>query len=324
MTASSIKRSDLQSIIDDIADRSARESDRGEVARYIPELACVDINQFGLAVAPVVGSPLVAGSANTLFSIQSVSKVFSLTLALSTLGDIVWTRVGREPSGDPFNSIVQLEHERGVPRNPFINAGAIVIADLLNEGHSPPDTIGKLLEFCRALADERDIDLDPSVAASELATGARNRALAQFMAAEGNIRGAVEDVVSVYFHQCSIAMSCRQLAQAARFLSAGGAQLGDAYPNIGVERTRRIAALMLTCGCYDASGEYAFRIGLPAKSGVGGGLLAIVPGVAAIAAWSPGLDDKGNSVLATRAVRELAQATGWSVFNPIANRPIAP
>ncbi len=306
---------DLQAIVDDIAARMASETDRGEQADYIPELADVDINQFGVAVVPVDGPPVVAGDADTLFSIQSISKVFTLTLALEKIGADLWKRVGREPSGDPFNSVVQLEYERGVPRNPFINAGAIVIADVVLGDRAPKEAIAEILAHCQRLSGDASVDIDASVAKSEDRTGHRNRALANFMLAENNLQNPVERVLDVYFAHCAIAMNCRQLAMAGRFLASAGRIEGDDDPLVTPERARRITALMMTCGQYDASGEFAFRVGIPAKSGVGGGMLAVAPGRGSIAAWCPGLDEKGNSVLAGRAMEEFARATGWSIFN---------
>lgn len=311
-----IESGELQVILDDIADRVAGMSDRGKVAQYIPELATVDLNQFGIAVAPVDGTPVSAGNADTLFSIQSISKVFSLTVALKRVGATLWQRVGREPSGDPFNSIVQLEHERGIPRNPFINPGAIVVADVLLEGKTADEAVEDVLALCRDLAEDSSIQVDDAVADSEMRTGSRNRALAHFMEAEGNLRAPVEEVLSLYFRQCSIAMSCHQLAVAGRYLAAAGQNPADGSTVLSAQRARRVTALMMMCGSYDASGEFAFRVGLPAKSGVGGGILCIVPGIAAVTAWSPGLDPKGNSHLATIAFQELVRATGWSVFGP--------
>ncbi|MCG7520779.1 glutaminase [Ruegeria sp. Ofav3-42] len=311
-----IESGELQLILDDIADRVAGMSDRGKVAQYIPELATVDLNQFGIAVAPVDGNPVSAGNADTLFSIQSISKVFSLTVALKRVGATLWQRVGREPSGDPFNSIVQLEHERGIPRNPFINPGAIVVADVLLEGKTANEAVEDVLALCRDLAEDSSIQVDDAVADSEMRTGSRNRALAHFMEAEGNLRAPVEEVLSLYFRQCSIAMSCHQLAVAGRYLAAAGQNPVDGSTVLSAQRARRVTALMMMCGSYDASGEFAFRVGLPAKSGVGGGILCIVPGIASVTAWSPGLDPKGNSHLATIAFQELVRATGWSVFGP--------
>ncbi|QDY68483.1 glutaminase [Qingshengfaniella alkalisoli] len=308
----------LQEIADEITERIAGESERGVVADYIPELAKVDLNRFGIAILPVETEEcIVAGDADVPFSIQSISKVFALTLALEKVGATLWSRVGREPSGDPFNSIVQLEYEKGIPRNPFINPGAIVLADVLMDNQGPDKAIEQILGLCQRLANDQSMRIDGDVAASEMKTGGRNRALAHFMAAEGNLRGDVEDVLKIYFHQCSIAMSCRQLAMAGRFLASAGHLSGGEDPTVTPERARRINALMMTCGQYDASGEFAFRIGIPAKSGVGGGILGIVPGIASVVAWCPGLDAKGNSLLATRAFEELVRTIGWSVFGPI-------
>ena len=304
----------LRDIVDSVASPLALETERGAVADYIPELAKVDVNQFGLAVAPVSGDTIVAADGDQPFSIQSISKVFTLTLALKKVGVKLWQRVGREPSGDPFNSIVQLEHEHGIPRNPFINAGAIVVADVLLDGREPQDAIDDILSFCQQLADDGTVSIDLDVARSETRTGFRNASLANFMRAEGNITNPVDQTLAVYFHQCAIAMSCRQLANAGRYLAAAGRGQSDENAVIVPTRARRLNALMMTCGHYDASGEFAFRVGIPGKSGVGGGILGIVPGIAAIAAWCPGLDKKGNSVLAARAIEELVRRAGWSVF----------
>lgn len=308
---------DLQAIVDDIVRRMAGESERGVVADYIPEIAQVDLNHFGIAIKPISHEAVVGGSADVPFSIQSISKVFSLTLALEKAGVTLWQRVGREPSGDPFNSIVQLEYEQGKPRNPFINAGAIVVADVVLGDRKPGEAIAEMLAFVRRISDDDTVSIDAAVAKSEMRTGARNRALAHFMAAEGNLNGPVEQVLELYFNQCALSMSCRQLAMAGRFLASAGHPAGMEDPTVTPERARRIDALMMTCGLYDASGEFAFRVGIPAKSGVGGGILGVVPGIASVAAWCPGLDDKGNSLLAGRAFEELVRATGWSVFGPI-------
>lgn len=305
---------DLATVVADIAQRMADAPARGSVANYIPELAKVSPGHFGIAVVTADGGEIVAGDADAAFSIQSVSKVFALVEALCRHGDGVWDRVGREPSGSAFNSIIQLELEQGCPRNPFINSGAIAVSDLIAAGGAPGTAINAILARIRALAGDESIDVDAAVAWSEATTGYRNAALAHYMRSFGTIDGPVEATLSVYFQQCAIAMSCRQLARAGRFLAAGGVLDGVAV--VSPERARRINALMLTCGHYDASGDFAFRVGLPAKSGVGGGILAIAPGRASIAVWSPGLSPEGNSLLGTAALEALAQAMGWSVFNP--------
>jgi glutaminase len=307
----------LQSIIDRIVADIALAADRGKVATYIPGLANVDPGQFGIAITTADGRTFFGGDAAVPFSIQSVSKVFSLTLALGKAGDQLWERVGREPSGNAFNSIVQLEAEHGIPRNPFINAGAIVVTDVNLGGHQPREAIGELLRFIRYLAGDENIVVDDEIARGEAATGFRNMALANYMRAFGTLVHAPEHVLGVYFHQCAVAMNCIQLARAGRYLMLDGR-----HPDVGrvvsPARARRINALMLTCGHYDASGDFAFRVGLPGKSGVGGGILAVAPGRASVAVWSPGLNANGNSMLGTIALEKLATATGWSIFSPAA------
>ncbi|QQV78280.1 glutaminase [Sphingomonas aliaeris] len=307
---------DLSNIVADIAAEMAAAPDRGEVASYIPPLAAIDPARFGMAIVTSDGECYEAGDAGSPFSIQSVSKVFGLTMALGQHGEALWRRIGREPSGSAFNSIVQLESEHGIPRNPFINAGAIVVADLLLGRSEPGEVLGEVLRFVRTLAGDDAIFIDDTVAEAERATGFRNVALANYMKAFGNLNNSVDRVLGVYFNQCAIAMTCRQLAQAGAYLMLGGRNPETDRNVVSVQRARRINALMMTCGHYDGSGEFAFRVGLPAKSGVGGGILAIVPGTASIAVWSPGLNDRGNSQLGSLALERLVQRTGWSVFDP--------
>ncbi|MDE8650151.1 glutaminase [Novosphingobium album (ex Liu et al. 2023)] len=308
---------DLQTIVDEIAAEMAQATERGAVASYIPDLARIDPAHFGIAVIGHDGVSYAAGDADTAFSIQSVSKVFSLTMTLGAVGDALWRRVGREPSGSAFNSIVQLETEQGIPRNPFINAGAIVMCDILLGRYEPREAIAQFLRFVRALAGDDGIVIDHKVAGGEQETGFRNVALANYMRAFGNIQHAVDKVLGIYFHQCALAMNCRQLALAGRFLMNGGRNPATCRSVVSPQRARRILSLMMTCGHYDGSGEFAFRVGLPGKSGVGGGILAIVPGIASIAVWSPGLNERGNSQLGTLALERLVQRTGWSVFEPV-------
>ena len=307
---------DLAAIVDEIAEEMLAAPDRGVPASYIAPLAAVPASRFGIAVIGADGSCHLAGDAEIPFSIQSVSKVFALTLALGAVGDQLWNRVGREPSGNAFNSIVQLEAEHGIPRNPFINAGAIVVSDILLARNEPRETIGEILRFVRGLAGDEDIHIDEAVARAEQETGFRNIALANYMRAFGNLHHDADRVLGVYFHQCALAMSCRQLALAGRYLMAGGINPQTGHSIVSPQRARRINALMLTCGHYDGSGEFAFRVGLPGKSGVGGGILAIAPGRASIAVWSPGLNDRGNSQLGTLALERLVARTGWSIFEP--------
>jgi glutaminase len=307
---------ELEEVLPALAAEMADRDDRGEVASYIPQLSIIDPKRFGIAVALADGRVITAGDADESFSIQSISKIFTLTLALGKVGDSLWRRVGREPSGNPFNSIVQLEREHGIPRNPFINAGAIVVTDVLLADHQPREAIGEILRFVQFLADDEAIVVDRDVAASEKATGFRNFALANYMRAFGNLYHAPELALGVYFHHCAIAMNCRQLALSGRFLAHGGRLSQGGHSVVSNERARRILALMLTCGHYDGSGDFAFRVGIPGKSGVGGGILGIVPGIASIAVWSPGLNENGNSKLGSIALEKLARAMNWSIFAP--------
>ena len=308
------KTPDLKTIVAEITDDMKRRSDKGKVATYIPELANVDPNMFALVVIDAKGDVVAGGDHETPFSIQSISKVFTLTLALGMVGDRLWRRVGREPSGNPFNSIVQLERERGVPRNPFINAGAIAVTDVIVSGHQPREALGEILRFMRFLADDPTIAIDKAVAESEKRTGFRNVALANYMKSFGVLDNPVDYTLGVYFHHCAISMSCLQLARAGRYLAHSGKNPSTGLSVVSPERARRINALMLTCGHYDGSGEFAYRVGLPGKSGVGGGIFAIAPGKASIAVWSPGLDSAGNSHLGRIALETLARRTGWSIF----------
>lgn len=305
---------DIQAILNDITTTATALSDKGKVATYIPQLALVDPDQFAITVAMEDGQVFSAGCADQTFSIQSISKVFTLTMALHKHGEDLWERVGREPSGNPFNSILQLEQEAGIPRNPFINAGAIAVVDSLMQGRTPKTVKAEIVEFMRNLTDDPSIEMDKAVAQSELDTGDRNASLAHFMASYGHFKNDVDDVLNTYFHQCSIAMSSKQLATAGRFLISDGTNVSTSKKIVSEQRARRINSLMMLCGHYDGSGEFAFRVGLPGKSGVGGGILAIVPSVASIAVWSPGLDTIGNSKLGTLALEMLVAKTGWSVF----------
>jgi glutaminase len=305
---------DLARVVKDITEEMRERTDRGEVATYIPELARVDPKAFGLAVIDAEGRVVAGGDSETPFSIQSISKVFTLTLALGKIGDRLWRRVGREPSGSPFNSIVQLEYEKGRPRNPFINAGAIAVTDAILSGHQPREALGDILRFMQFVADDSTIMIDEAVAASEQRTGYRNIALANYMKSFDVLENPVPYTLGVYFHHCAIAMSCRQLAMAGRFLAHLGRNPSTGFSVVQPERARRINAVMLMCGHYDGSGEFAYRVGLPGKSGVGGGILAIAPGKASIAVWSPGLDTNGNSHLGRVALEQLTRRMGWSIF----------
>jgi glutaminase len=308
------KPTDLQPLVDAVLSDAEAYRGLGDVATYIPALAQVDPKKMGIAIALGDGSTFAAGDADQPFSIQSISKVFTLGLALGEVKAALWNHVGREPSGSPFNSIVQLEAEKGKPRNPLINAGAIVVCDQLIGRRTPDAAVDEILGFLRDRSGDEGIAVDQAVAMSESQSGALNRSLAHFIAAFGNLSNSVEDVLSVYFRQCSIAMSCRQLAKAALYLAFDGVDPRTGDQVMIASRSRRINSLMLTCGHYDNSGDFAFRIGLPGKSGVGGGILTIAPGVGAICVWSPGLNSAGTSLAGAMMLEKLVERTGWSVF----------
>ncbi|MEU3753031.1 glutaminase [Streptomyces olivoreticuli] len=302
---------DYQTVLEEVAAFARPLVGRGQVADYIPALAGVDIGRFGMAVVDVDGGVYGVGDWEQPFSVQSISKAFSLALVLAEGGDRIWDRVGTEPSGNPFNSLVQLEYENGIPRNPFINAGALVVTDRLQSLTGDASTT--MLEFLRAESGNPDVSFDPAVAASETEHGDRNAALAHFMASYGNLDNPVPTVLEHYFWQCSIEMSCRDLALASGFLARHGLR-ADGTRLLPRREAKQVNAVMLTCGTYDAAGDFAYRVGLPGKSGVGGGIVAVIPGRCTLCVWSPGLDARGNSVAGVAALDHFTTLTGWSVF----------
>ncbi len=284
----------------------------GKVANYIPALAQVAPEQAGIAVATLDGQVYGAGDFQHAFSLQSVSKIFALVMAMNRLDDALWQRVNMEPSGQPFNSIVQLEWEKGIPRNPVINAGAILVSDVLVSHYSASKSA--FLSFIRRLAQNEHIIADPLVYQSELEHGNRNAALAYLMKSFGNIEAEVPLVLAQYFHQCATAISCADLARALLFLANRGVQPGLNDTICSRRDAHRVNAILSTSGMYDQSGEFAFKVGLPAKSGVGGAIVAIVPQFGVICAWSPPLNRYGNSVVAMQLITALADELGLSLF----------
>ncbi|WP_299006094.1 glutaminase B [uncultured Shewanella sp.] len=285
---------------------------QGKVADYIPALAKVNANKLGIAVTSIDGTTIGAGDYLEPFSIQSISKVFSLTLALCHYSeDEIWSRVGKEPSGQSFNSLVQVELERGLPRNPFINAGALVIADLLQSRLGAPKH--RMLEVVRGLCGNPSISYDKKVAASEYQHSARNAAIAYLMKSFGNFNNDVNTVLQSYFHYCSLRMSCADLSRAMLYLANGGKSATGEQLMTKVQ-TRQMNALLATSGLYDGAGEFAYRVGMPGKSGVGGGIIAVIPGDLAVCVWSPELDKNGNSLAGTAALEALCQGLGRSIF----------
>lgn len=303
---------DYQHILDTIHDEMSYRDVKGKVASYIPELAKVDRKKFGMHVYCGDQQHFCFGDSKENFSIQSISKVFTLAMAMRLMGEDLWDRVDVEPSGDPFNSLTQLEYESGIPRNPFINAGALVISDILVDQLDDPKK--ELLEFVRHITGDPDIDYDKTVAASEKATGYRNIALVNYIKALGNIKCDVEPIVDFYFHQCSLAMSCKDLSKAFMIFANKGRILETNEKILKPKTVKRINALMQTCGFYDEAGEFSFQVGLPGKSGVGGGIVAIHPDNYSVAVWSPILNEKGNSELGMKALERFTTLTGVSVF----------
>lgn len=303
---------DYQSILDTIREEVRPLLPKGKVAAYIPELAKVPQDRFGMAVFCLDGRTFVTGDAHERFSLQSVTKLLAVALAFSREGDDIWKRVGREPSGNPFNSLSQLEYERGIPRNPFINAGALVITDILASRFVQPDIA--LLQFAQLVANEPNLDFDLRVAQSEKETAHRNYAIAHLMKDFGNLRNPVDAVIDSYCRQCSIRMNCVELARAVSFLAQHGSIPWSGRQILDASSAKRLNALMLTCGTYDAAGDFAYRVGLPAKSGVGGGIAALVPGELAVTVWSPGLDATGNSLAGTYALERFTTLTARSIF----------
>ncbi|WP_033135331.1 glutaminase B [Aeromonas finlandensis] len=286
---------------------------QGKVADYIPALAQVPADRLGIAVCTVEGELFTAGDAFEPFSIQSISKALSLTLALTLYQEEeIWARVGKEPSGQPFNSLVQLEFEQGIPRNPFINAGALVVSDLLETRLTAPRQ--RTLELARRLSGNLAIMADQVVARSEYQHSARNAAIAYLMKAYGNFENEVDKVLQSYFNACAIRMSCVDLARTFIYLANRGVPLGEVTPLLPARTTKQVNALLATCGLYDEAGDFAYRVGMPGKSGVGGGIIAIIPGELSVCVWSPELNKAGNSLAGTAALELLAERLGRSIF----------
>lgn len=303
---------DYEKIFYEIVAEFKEDDDCGEVASYIPELGNVDPGKLGIHLTTVQCNHYCFGDSNEQFSIQSIAKVLSLTLALKLMGKAIWNRVGVEPSGSAFNSLVQLEYEKGIPRNPFINAGAIVICDILVTSLDQPKI--ELLEFIRKASGIAHIDYSAKIAESEMQTGFRNYALANLMKDFGNIHNDINTVLDLYFYLCSIEMTCKELAQTFLFLASDGMNPMTNETVINPRRTKRINSIMQMCGFYDEAGEFAFRTGLPGKSGVGGGIVAIHPGKYSIAVWSPKLNKNGNSYKGMKVLEAVTTKTQSSIF----------
>lgn len=302
---------EFQMILDTIYQDAIKASDKGIVASYIPELAHIDKNNFGIHLRTNDGQSFGVGDFNKLFSIQSISKVLALSKAMALIGESIWERIDVEPSGNPFNHLSLLEIENGIPRNPLINSGAIVIADILVSNLKNPKT--DFLNYVRDLTGDKSINFNKDVAQSEKITGFKNYAAANLLKSFKNLENPVEEVLDFYFHQCSIQMTCKQLTDAFFFLSNKGNCLLN-KSRLTKTQAKRINAIMLTCGFYDEAGEFAFEVGLPGKSGVGGGIVALLPDHFVITTWSPGLNKKGNSKLGMLALEQFTTKTKLSIF----------
>ena len=303
---------DYQAILEEIYRDVVNRPDDGKVASYIPELAIIDPSKFGVHLATIDGQHYGVGDHEEKFSIQSICKVLALTLAFQQKKEDLWQRVGVEPSGNPFNSLWQLEYEHGKPRNPLINSGAIVICDILCTLYQDPKA--ELLKFIQSLSDNPSISFNPQIAATEKNLGFRNAALINLMKASGNIQNDIDKVLDLYYHQCSIEMSCAELASTFLLFSNHGKHISSGKQIITSSMAKRINAIMQTCGFYDEAGEFSFKVGLPGKSGIGGGIVAIHPGKYAVAVWSPRLNKKGNSVRGMELLERLTTKTGLSIF----------
>lgn len=301
-----------EKLISAISDELKILEDKGKVASYIPELNKIDPDKFGLHIATVGNKSYGLQDYNEKFSIQSISKVLALTLAVKIDDDKLWDRVDVEPSGTPFNSMIQLEYEKGIPRNPLINAGALVVCDILVGRLKNPRQ--EFMEFIRYISGDTDINSSQKIFESEKQTGFKNAALINLMKSFGNISNSIDTVLDFYYYLCSIEMSCKQLSQVFLYLAAKGVHPATNVEVISVSKSKRINAIMQLCGFYDEAGEFAFTVGLPGKSGVGGGIVAIHPGKFSIAVWSPRLNKKGNSYKGMKILEFLTSKTESSVF----------
>ena len=303
---------DYQKILENIYQAIQPYAKEGKQADYIPELAKVNPDQFGMCLHTIYGEIYSIEQADTRFSIQSISKVFSLAMCLSLLGNKLWERVGKEPSGTAFNSLIQLEVEKGIPRNPFINAGAIVMSDILLSHLEHPEE--QFLDFVRTLAGDNTIDYNRDVAASERETGYLNAAIANLLKYHGTIENDIEQVLRFYFLMCSVEMSCRELSRAFLAFANHRRKFNYAGVTLTSSQVKRMNAIMQTCGFYDEAGEFSYLVGLPGKSGVGGGIVAIYPLQYSVAVWSPRLNSKGNSVMGIKALELFTTETEESIF----------
>lgn len=300
------RQTDLRQFAQAALERGAAAAPHGEVTRQIPDLGVVDPMRFGIAAVTLDGVEVCAGDASTPFSLQSLTKLFSLC-ALLQREPTAWEHVGWGPSEAGFGSVAELELRQGRPRNPFVNAGALVVTDrLLHQTGDGPAAVANLMSERSG----EQVRVDRGVAESEASNDHRNRAIAHVLAEHGRLLNGVDAVLSQYFEQCALAATATAVARSALFL----ADRGRVRSVLDEPSIRRVNAVLLTAGMYGAAGDIAYRIGLPAKSGIGGGIVAVMPGVGAVCVWSPPLDQTGNSLGGVVALEEFARLAGWSVF----------
>ena len=299
-------------VLESVFEEVRQLPDAGQVTPYIPPLSIVPPGKFGVHLCTIDGNEFGVGDHLEKFSIQSIAKVLSLTLAFQQHGESLWNRVGVEPSGNPFNSLWQLEYEKGIPRNPLINSGAIVVCDILCTLYDDPWK--EFIAFVSKIAGSKHITSNDEVAVTEQRLGFRNAALINMMKASGNIVNDIDQVMELYYRQCAIEMSCAELARTFLLFVNHGKLLATGEEIMTTSMAKRINAIMQTCGFYDEAGEYTFKVGLPGKSGIGGGIVAIHPGKYSIAVWSPRLNKKGNSVKGMEFLERFTTATGMSIF----------
>lgn len=302
----------FEELIQDVYQKIKNTEDKGEMASYIPELSNVDPKNFGVHISTINQVNFGIGNYNDKFSIQSIAKVLALILAYRIVGDEIWDRVGVEPSGTAFNSLVQLEADKGIPRNPFLNAGAIVVSDILLSNLKNPKE--DFMDFVRSISNNTTLEYSNRIAQSEKDVGYRNVALCNFIKSFGQIKNEPSDVLDFYYDLCSLEMSCKELSELFFFLANNGLRIQDNEAILSESQSKRINALMQTCGFYDESGEFAFKVGLPGKSGVGGGIIAIHPDQYSIAVWSPKLNKKGNSHKGMKFLEEFTTRSELSIF----------
>lgn len=305
----------MNKFLEAVVENNRHWTKEGKVATYIPELGKADPNTLGICITTLHGEEYFGGDREVKFTIQSISKIITFMLALLDNGrERVFSKVGVEPTADAFNSIITLETKNTQrPLNPMINAGAIATVSLI-EGKNSEEAFNRILNFTRKITGNPDIDINNNVYNSEKATGHRNRALAYFMKSTGVIENDVEEVLDVYFKQCSIEATCRDIARIGAMLANDGVAPWNGERVIPRNIARIVKTVMVTCGLYDASGQFAVEIGVPAKSGVGGGILAAVPGRMGIGVLSPALDSRGNSVAGLKVLEELSKELDLSIF----------